>query len=69
MGLITRIADKIGALGSIVSAKGWASCFPAIASFGAAFGLGFLQQYEGLSISRLLPLFATLALLAMRWAG
>jgi mercuric ion transport protein len=64
MGLITRIADKTGALGSVVSAMGCAACFPAIASVGAAIGLGFLQQYEGLFISRLLPLFAAVALLA-----
>ncbi len=64
MGLITRITDKAGALGSIVSAMGCASCFPAIASVGAAIGLGFLSQYEGLFITRLLPLFAALALLA-----
>ena len=59
MGWITRTADKTGAFGSIVSAMGCAACFPAIASFGAAIGLGFLQQYEGLFISTLLPLFAT----------
>ncbi|MDP3008200.1 organomercurial transporter MerC [Methylotenera mobilis] len=64
MRLITRIADKTGALGSVVSAMGCASCFPALASFGAAIGLGFLSQYEGLFITRLLPLFAVLALLA-----
>lgn len=54
MGLMTRIADKTGALGSVVSAMGCAACFPALASFGAAIGLGFLSQYEGLFISRLL---------------
>ena len=64
MGLITRIADKAGALGSVVSAMGCASCFPAIASLGATIGLGFLQEYEGLFISKLLPLFAVVALLA-----
>lgn len=64
MGLITRIADKTGALGSIVSAMGCAACFPALASFGAAIGLGFLSQFEGLFISRLLPLFAVLAFMA-----
>ena len=62
MGLMTRIADKTGALGSVVSAMGCAACFPALASFGAAIGLGFLSQYEGLFISRLLPLFAALLL-------
>jgi mercuric ion binding protein len=30
---------------------GCAACFPAIASFGAAIGLGFLSQYEGLFIT------------------
>lgn len=43
MGLMTRIADKTGALGSVVSAMGCAACFPALASFGAAIGLGFLS--------------------------
>lgn len=64
MGLITRIADKTGALGSVVSAIGCTACFPALASFGAAIGLGFLSRYEGLFISRLLPLFAVLVFLA-----
>lgn len=64
MGLTTRIVDKTGTLGSVVSAMGCAACFPALASFGAAIGLGFLSQYEGLFISRLLPLFAVLAFVA-----
>lgn len=38
--------------------------FPALASLGAAIGLDFLQKYEGLFISKLLPLFAVVALLA-----
>ena len=45
MTLITRIADKAGTFGSIVP----------------ALGLGFLQDYKGLFISRLMPLFAALA--------
>lgn len=61
---IARIADKAGALGTVVSAMGCAACFPTLASLGAAIGLGFLQQYEGLFISRLLPLFAALVLVA-----
>lgn len=51
-------------LGSIASAMGCASCFPAIASVGAAIGLGFLSQYEGLLIRILLPAFACIALFA-----
>ena len=64
MRLLTRVADKAGALGSVVSAMGCAACFPAIASLGAAVGLGFLSEYEGLFITKLLPLFAAIALLA-----
>lgn len=62
MSFVTRAADKAGLLGSIVSAMGCASCFPAIASLGAAIGLGFLSQYEGLFIRILLPAFAAIAL-------
>jgi mercuric ion transport protein len=67
--LITRIADKAGALGAIVSAMGCAMCFPAIASLGAALGLGFLSQWEELFINTLLPLFGWLALIvnALGW--
>lgn len=64
MSLIARVADKAGFLGSLVSAMGCASCFPAIASLGAAIGLGFLSQYEGLFIRILIPIFALIALLA-----
>ncbi|OWJ96236.1 mercury transport protein MerC [Pseudomonas sp. A46] len=69
MELITRIADKAAAVGSIVSAMGCAVCFPALASLGAAIGLGFLSQWEGLFITTLLPLFAGLALVvnALGW--
>lgn len=69
MGLLTRITDKAGVLGSVVSAMGCATCFPALASLGSAIGLGFLQEYEGLFISKLLPLFASFAVLtnALGW--
>ncbi|WP_223415611.1 MULTISPECIES: organomercurial transporter MerC [unclassified Pseudomonas] len=61
--LLTRIGDKAGSIGVLVSAMGCAACFPALASLGTAFGLGFLSQWEGLFITTLLPLFAGLALL------
>ena len=64
MKLLGRVADKAGALGSVVSAMGCAACFPAIASLGAAMGLGFLSGYEGLFLTKLLPLFAAIALAA-----
>lgn len=59
-----RWADKTGVIGSIVSAMGCALCFPALASIGAALGLGFLSQWESLFVQILLPLFAVVALLA-----
>lgn len=64
MARVEHIADKTGALGSVIAAMGCAACFPAIASLGAAIGLGFLSQYEGLLLDWLLPLFATIALVA-----
>jgi mercuric ion transport protein len=60
--LLTRIGDKAGSLGALVSAMGCAMCFPAIASLGAAVGFGFLSQWEGLFINTLLPFFAWVAL-------
>jgi mercuric ion transport protein len=64
MGPIDAIGNKAGGLGAIVSAMGCGACFPALASFGSAIGLGFLSRYEGLFITVLLPLFAALALVA-----
>jgi mercuric ion transport protein len=57
-----RIGDKTAALGAVVSAMGCAMCFPAIASLGAAVGLGFLGRWEWLFVNTLLPLFAWLVL-------
>lgn len=69
MTFLSRIGDKTGSLGVLVSAIGCGMCFPAIASLGAALGLGFLTQWEGLFINTLLPMFAWLALLinALSW--
>lgn len=61
---IARMADKAGALGSIVSAAACPACFPALASLGAAAGLGIFSGYEGLFLTTLLPLFASVALVA-----
>ena len=64
MKTMTAVADKAGALGTLVSAAACPACFPALASLGAALGLGALSQYEALFVTRLLPLFALAALLA-----
>lgn len=58
-----RLGDKAGSLGAVVATMGCAMCFPAAASLGAAIGLGFLSQWEGLFVNTLLPLFAWLALI------
>jgi mercuric ion transport protein len=60
--LLTRIGDKAGSLGAVVSAMGCAMCFPAIANIAVALGMGFLGQWEGLFVNTLFPLFASLAL-------
>ena len=64
MRILSRVGDKAGAVGALVSAMGCAACFPAIASLGAALGLGFLSEWEGLFLDTLLPLFAGIALIA-----
>lgn len=63
MSAITRIIDKTGVIGAIVGSFSCAMCFPAAASLGAAIGLGFLSQWEGLFVNWLIPIFAALALL------
>jgi len=71
MSLFTRLADKAGLIGSVVSAAACVNCFPAMAGLGAAIGLGVLSPYEGLFIRILLPAFAVIALLAnaLGWLG
>jgi mercuric ion transport protein len=66
---LSIVGDKAGASGALLSAMGCAACFPAIASLGAAVGLGFLSQWEGLFINTLLPFFAwvSLVLNALGW--
>lgn len=61
---ITRTADKAGVVGTVVSAAACPACFPALASLGAAMGLGIFAEYEGLFMTTLLPLFAAVALVA-----
>jgi len=64
-----RIGDKLGSLGAVVSAMGCAACFPAIASLGAAIGLGFLGQWEWVFINTVLPLLGGFVLVvnALGW--
>ncbi len=61
---IGSLSKFFGASGAIVSTMGCSACFPLLASFGATIELGFLAQYEGLFISKLLPIFAAIALVS-----
>ena len=61
---LINIFDKTGSVGVLTATMGCASCFPAVGSLGAALGLGFLHQYEGVFINTLLPIFAAIALAA-----
>ena len=65
---LTRWADKTGVIGSIISVMACAVCFPALASMGAAIGLGCLSQWESVFV-RILPIFVFIALLvdALGW--
>lgn len=64
LSIISRIADKAGALGTLGSAFACAACFPAIAGIGAALGFGFLSQWEWTIIETWFPLFAVLVMVA-----
>ena len=59
---ITRLGDKSGSFGAVIAAMGCSFCFPAIASLGAAIGLGFLAQWEGFLLTKVLPAAAVLTL-------
>ena len=56
-------ANRSAPLGAFVAILSCTSCFPALASFASALGLGFLSQYPGIFFFFLLPLFATFSLL------
>lgn len=59
-----RIAGSGGTIGAILSAMSCTACFPALASLASALGLGFLSQFESISIHYMLPLFALIGLAA-----
>ena len=61
---LTRIAGSGGTIGAIIAAMSCTACFPALASLASALGLGFLSQFEGISIHYILPLFALIGLAA-----
>jgi mercuric ion transport protein len=60
--IVTRSGAKSGSPAAVIAAMGRAFCFPAIASFAAATGAGFLAQWEGFRLTRVLPAAAILTL-------
>jgi mercuric ion transport protein len=65
----TRVAGSTGTIGAIVAAMSCTACFPALASLASALGLGFLSQFESISIHYILPLFALIGLAANVMGG
>jgi len=57
---VISLFDKTGALGALIAAMGYVSCFPAPGRLGAVLGLDFLAQYEGIFIKTRLPIFLPL---------
>lgn len=60
----TRVAGSGSTIGAIMAAMSCTACFPALASLASALGLGFLSQFESISIHYVLPLFALIGLTA-----
>ena len=63
-GPLTSVASGGGTIGAIIAAMSCTACFPALASLASMLGLGFLSQFEGVSIRYILPLFALIGLAA-----
>ena len=59
---ILGLGDKVGFGGSFVAALGCTACFPALAGISSALGLGFLSQWEGILVSRVIPIIAFMVL-------
>ncbi|PWG64520.1 MerC family mercury resistance protein [Spiribacter halobius] len=56
----TRLGDKFGFGATLLAGAGCSVCFPALAGFGAAVGLGFLRPLEGALVSVVIPAIAVL---------
>jgi mercuric ion transport protein len=60
---ILSLGDKAGFGGSLVAAAGCPACFPALAGISSALGLSFLSQWEGILVTRVLPIIALMVLI------
>ncbi|WP_114228209.1 MULTISPECIES: MerC family mercury resistance protein [Sphingomonas] len=65
----TRVAGSTSTVGAIIAAMSCTACFPALATLASALGLGFLSQFESISIHYMLPLFALVGLVANVLSG
>ena len=55
---IIGLGDKVGFGGSLIAALGCTACFPALAGISSVLGLSFLSQWEGILVSRVIPIIA-----------
>lgn len=53
--------DKIGAIGTLVTAMACPACWPLFATVGSALGLGILLPWEGILMNFVFPTTAALA--------
>lgn len=60
----TRAVGSAGTIGAIIASMSCTACFPALATIASALGLGFLSQFESISIHYILPVFALVGLAA-----
>jgi len=61
--------NKIGPGGVWLAALSCTACFPALGSLASGLGLGFLSTFEGIAVNTLLPIFASIVLLANIYNG
>lgn len=60
---VIGLGDKVGFSGSLIAAAGCPACFPALAGISSAMGLSFLSQWEGVLVTRVLPIIALMVLI------
>ena len=57
------IVDKLGSIGTLITAMACPVCWPLFATAGSALGLGVLAPYEGILMVYVFPAFVVIALL------
>jgi mercuric ion transport protein len=59
---VIRLGERFSFLSIVIATLACASCFPALAGVGAALGMGFLSQWEGI-ILEWIPVLAILSII------